>query len=201
MHIIYTAQPLSRYCLKEAKRRERYGAQEKTMYGWAQRWGEYCHWRAVLSGGMLLENVGHKSPRKQTSLVPLLREQLVCLCNYCTCIYPSSHADAGLRVSLLFSIRTEVLCDLIILRKWSQTSKQLKTFWIRDLIIQIVCKILWKVLVVHERYVPGFALTTWASLLFLRPWIVEHIFLSRSNIAKITELISLATHLQPKKHI
>lgn len=124
----------------------------KTTYGWAQRWGEYCHWRAELSRGMFVENTGHKSPRKQTSLVPLLREQLVCLCNCCTCIYPSSHTDACPRVRVMFSISTVVPCDPVILRKWSQTSKWLKTFWIRDLTVQIVRKILWKVFALHERY-------------------------------------------------
>lgn len=108
---------------KRSKGKRKIRGTSKATYGWAQRWGEYCHWRAALSRGMFVQNAGHRSPRKQASLAPLLREQLVCLCNYCTCIYPSSHADAGLRVSVLFSIRTVALCDLIILRKWSQTSK------------------------------------------------------------------------------
>lgn len=100
----------------------------KTMYGWAQGQGGHCHWRAALSRGTFVENTGHKPPRKQTSLVPLLREQLVCLCNYCTCIYPSSRADAGLRLSVLFSTRAVALRDPTILRKHSPTSKRLKTF-------------------------------------------------------------------------
>ena len=123
-HTICCFPPASYQILsKRSKGKRKIQGTRKTTYGWAQKWGEYCHWRAALSWGMFAENAGHKSPRKQTSLGPLLREQLVCLCNYCTCIYPSSHADAGLCITALFSICTVVLCDLIILRKWSQTSK------------------------------------------------------------------------------
>lgn len=127
---------------RKAKRKIR--GTRKTTFGWAQGQGQYCHWGAALSRGMFVESAGPKSPRKQTWLVPLLREQLVCLCNYCTCIHPASHAAAGLRVTLFFSTRAGALRDLNVLTKPSQTSKWLKTFWIRDLIVQTVCKILQK---------------------------------------------------------
>lgn len=122
----YLPPPLPQHCLK---RREIYGAQGKTGIG-----GISSMERGATSGAVC-GNTGHRSPRKLPPSEPLLREQLVCLCNSRRCISPQ---PGRCRPRVVFHPHR----DLTIPRKQSQaprkqnqTPQQLKSSQIRALMV------------------------------------------------------------------
>lgn len=139
---------------------------------------------------MSVENTGHKSPRKQTSSVLLLREQLVSLCNSCTCI----HLRATLLQASLLASRF-LHCNPIVLRTWSQTPKP-SELWTS--LTKLSAKYLTTYLpCMSDTKIPYPRLEQLVYCSRFSIHELQCIFLPHSNTAKIRELRS-STHLQPK---